>query len=167
MQWKVPTTVTVQISGEAAPKAAELENQTGEAAVTVSRRMRVLVSAPDNPDEFLITTEPDTQAEQYVPDDGPTTWNYSVTPRYTTSTAKVVIRAWIVYDANTKRELPVYQKVVMVKVPGLGECLKRLVEGDPDYWLKYGLPGGSGFIFLSGLVAGIWKWRAKRRNPKS
>jgi len=54
--------------------------------------------------------------------------------------------------------------VVNVHVPSLGECIKRLFEGDPDYWLKYGLPGGAGFIFVSGLVTGIWKWFARKRN---
>jgi len=165
MQWKVPTTVTVQISGERAPTPAKLENQNGQSTLKVARQMKVLVSAPDNPDEFLIAPESDTQLVQYVPEDGPTTWHFSVTPRYTTSNAKLVVQAWVVYDANTQQELPVYQQVVTVQIPSFGECVKRLLEGDPDYWLKYGLPGGGGFVFVSGLVVALWRWLAKRRKP--
>ena len=49
---------------------------------------------------------------------------------------------------NTQRELPVYKAAVDIHVPGLFECVKRLFEGDPVYWLKYGLPGGAGFVFV-------------------
>ncbi len=164
MLWKVPSTVTVQISGEKAPPPGPIENQTDQQAIRVARRMKVLVTAPDNPDEFTIAPESDTQLEQYVPEDGPTTWHFSVTPRYTATAQRLVVQAWVIYDANTQRELPVYRTVVNVHVPGLIECVKRLFEGDPDYWLKYGLPGGAGFIFLSGIATGLWKWIRKKKN---
>jgi hypothetical protein len=167
MLWKVPTTVTVQINGEKDTATAPIDNQSGQASIRVARHMKVLiVNAPQNPDEFTIAAEPDTQLEQYVPEDGPTTWHFSVTPRYTASSQKLMVRAWVIYDANTERELPVFTGTVDVHVPGLRESLKRLFEGDPDYWLKYGLPGGAGFVFFSGLVTGIWKWfgRKKGRN---
>ena len=164
MLWKVPSTVTVQILGEKAPPPGPIDNQTGQASIKVARHMKVLVSAPDDPDEFSIAPESDTQLEQYVPEDGPTTWHFSVTPRYTAKAQKLIVQAWVIYDANTERELPVYQAVVNVHVPSIGECVKRLFEGDPDYWLKYGLPGGAGFIFLSGVIAGLWKWLKKKRS---
>lgn len=67
-----------------------------------------------------------------------------------------------------QQELPVYTAVVDVHVPSLGECLKRLLEGNPDYWLKYGLPGGAGFAFLSGAISGLWKWlRRKKTNVEA
>jgi hypothetical protein len=164
MLWKVSSTVTVQIQGEKAGAAAPIDHQTDQGSIKVARHMKVLVSAPDNPDEFTIAPESDTQLEQYVPEDGPTVWHFDVTPRYTAKAQKLVVQAWVIYDANTQRELPVYRTVVNVHVPSLGECIKRLFEGDPDYWLKYGLPGGAGFIFVSGLVTGIWKWFARKRN---
>jgi hypothetical protein len=168
MLWKVQSTVTVQILGEKAPATGPIENQSGQATIKVSRHMKVLVSAPDNPDEFTIVPESDTQLEQYVPEDGTTTWHFGVTPRYTASAQKLVVQAWVIYDDNTQRELPVYSTVVNVHVPGVWECIKRLFEGDPDYWLKYGLPGGAGFIFISGIVTAIWKWarRKRRRTPQ-
>jgi len=163
----VPTTVTVQIHGEKDTAPSPIDDQSGQASIRVARQMKVLVSAPQNPDEFTITTESDTQVQQYVPEAGLTTWNFSVTPRYTATSQKLVVRAWVIYDANTSQELPVYTGTVNVHVPGLWECLKRLIEGDPDYWLKYGLPGGAGFIFISGLVAGLWKWLKRKKGQKT
>jgi hypothetical protein len=45
--------------------------------------------------------------------------------------------------------------------------LKRLIEGDSDYWLHYGLPGGGGFVFFSGIVTVLLKrasGKKKRHN---
>ena len=165
MLWKVPSTVTVRIDGEKDAASAPLQAQTGDASIKVSRHMKVLVSAPENPSEFVITPESDTTLVQYVPEDGPTTWHFSVTPRYTAKEQKLVVHAWVLYDAaNTQRELPVYNAVVNVHIPTLGECLKRMIQGDPDYWVKYGMPGGAGFIFVSGLVVGGWKWYQSRKK---
>lgn len=167
MQWKVSSSVTVVVGGEKADASSALPNATGSSTIKVSRQMKVIVFCPDNPDEFTIAAEPGTQDVQYVPEDGATTWNYSVTPRYTGKNQKVAIRAWVIYPGSTNadHELPVYTAVVNVGVPSLGECIKRLVEGDPDYWLKYGLPGGAGFVFLSGAVTGIWKWLRRKKRP--
>ena len=171
MQWKVPATVTVVVGGEKADTSSALPNANGSATIKVARQMRVIVFCPDNPDEFVIAPEPGTTEVQYVPEDGATTWNWSVTPRYTGRSQKIAIRAWVLYPGsqNAQHELPVYTAVVDVHVPSFGECVKRLVEGDPDYWLKYGLPGGAGFVFMSGAVAAIWKWLRKKKpgpDPK-
>lgn len=169
MLWKVPSTVTVQIQGENATPSGPLVNQTGEATIKVARRMKVLViNGPNNPDEFIIAPQPDTTPEQYVPEDGPTIWHFSVTPRYTEPSQDLVVQAWVLYDDNTQRQLlPVYSKPVDVHIPSFSECLKRLFEGDPVYWLNYGLPGGAGFVFVSGVVVGIWKWLSKKKKtPK-
>jgi len=168
MLWKVPSTVTVQIQGENATPSGPLVNQTGDATIKVARRMKVLVSnGPNNPDEFIIAPQADTTLEQYVPEDGPTIWHFSVTPRYTEPSQDLVVQAWVLYDDNTQRELlPVYSKPVDVHIPSLPECLKRLFEGDPVYWLNYGLPGGAGFVFVSGVVVGIWKWLRRKKTPK-
>jgi len=166
MQWKVPATVTVVVGGEAADTSSALPNANGSASIKVARQMRVMVICPDNPDEFVISPEPGTTEVQYVPEDGITTWNWSVTPRYTGKSQTIAIRAWVIYPGtqNAQRELPVYTAKVDVHVPSFGECLKRLVEGDPDYWLKYGLPGGAGFVFMSGAVAAVWKWLRRKKT---
>ena len=165
MLWKVPATVTVVVGGEKADTSSALPNATGSSPIKVARQMKVIVFCPDNPDEFIIAPEPGTQDVQYVPEDGTTTWNWSVTPRYTGKSKKVAIRAWVLEPGsqNAQHELPVYTAVVDVHVPSFGECVKRLFEGDPDYWLKYGLPGGAGFVFLSGSIAGIWKWLRRKK----
>jgi hypothetical protein len=165
MQWKVSSSVTVVVGGEKADASSALPNATGSSPIKVSRQMKVIVFCPDNPDEFTIAAEPGTQEVQYVPEDGATTWNYSVTPKYTGKNQKIAIRAWVIYpgSSNADHELPVYTAVVNVRVPSIGECIKRLVEGDPDYWVKYGLPGGAGFIFVSGIATGIWKWLRKKK----
>ena len=166
MQWKVPATVTVVVGGETADTSSALPNANGSATIKVARQMRVIVFCPDNPDEFVIAPEPGTTEVQYVPEDGTTTWNWSVTPRYTGKSQKIAVRAWVLYPGtqNAQRELPVYTAEVDVHVPSFGECLKRLVEGDPDYWLKYGLPGGAGFVFMSGAVAAAWKWFRRKKT---
>jgi hypothetical protein len=165
MKWKFSSTVTVVVGGEKADASSALPNATGSSTIKVSRQMKVIVFCPDNPDEFVIAAEPGTQDVQYVPEDGTTTWNYSVTPKYTGKNQKIAIRAWVIYPGSTNadHELPVYTAVVNVGVPSIGECIKRLVEGDPDYWLKYGLPGGAGFLFVSGAVTAIWKWLKKKK----
>lgn len=167
MTWKFSSTVTVVVGGEKADTSSALPSATGSSPIKVSRQMKVIVFCPDNPDEFAIAAEPGTTDVQYVPEDGTTTWNYSVTPKYTGKNQKVAIRAWVIYPGSTNadHELPVYTAVVNVGVPSIGECIKRLVEGDPDYWVKYGLPGGAGFIFVSGIATGIWKWLRKKKKP--
>lgn len=166
MLWKVPATVTVVVGGEKAGASSVLPNATSSTAIKVARQMRVIAFCPDNPDEFIIAPEPGTHDVQYVPEDGTTTWNWSVTPRYTGKSEKIAIRAWVIYPdtQNADHELPVYTALVDVHVPGFGECLKRLVEGDPDYWLKYGLPGGAGFVFISAAIAALRKWMRRKKD---
>ena len=168
MQWKVSSTVTVVVGGEKADTSSALPNATGSSPVKVSRQMKVIVFCPDNPDEFAIAAEPGTQDVQYVPEDGTTTWNYSVTPKYTGKNQKIAIRAWVIYPGSTNadHELPVYTAVVNVGVPSIGECIKRLVEGDPDYWVKYGLPGGAGFAALVTAYGVIRKWLRKKKTRR-
>ena len=100
MQWKVSSTVTVVVGGEKADTSSALPNATGSSPIKVSRQMKVIVFCPDNPDEFAIAAEPGTQDVQYVPEDGTTTWNYSVTPKYTGKNQKVAIRAWVIYPGS-------------------------------------------------------------------
>lgn len=163
MKWKVASTVSVVVNGAPAAASTPLPGQTVQAPVKVSRQMRVIVSCPDNPDEFTIAPESGTQEVQFVPEDGATTWNYSVTPRYTGPNRHLRIQVWVVYATEQPRQIEVYNAAVAVHVPGFGESLKRLVEGDPDYWLKYGLPGGAGFVFVSGAIAGLRRLLKKKQ----
>jgi hypothetical protein len=167
MLWKVASTVTVVIQGPQAPASTSLRNATGSATIKVSDRMKVVISCPDNPDEFSIDREQGTDEIQFVPPDGSTTWNWSVTPKYTGRSQKLSIAAWVLYpgqDDKVLRALPVYSATVDVDVPGFGESFKRLLEGDPDYWLHYGLPGGGGFIFFAGVVGAILKRNSNRKK---
>jgi hypothetical protein len=167
MFWKESSTVTVRIEGPHASASSALPNSTGSGAVKVADRMKVVLSCPENPDDFTITTQEGTDEVQFVPADGYTTWNWSVTPKYTGRSKKLSVNAWVLFpgpDEKVRLELPVYTANIDVHVPGLGESLKRLFEGDPDYWLRYGLPGGGGFIFVAGAFAGLRKWLASRKN---
>jgi len=90
-------------------------------------------------------------------------------PKYTGTNQKIKIQAWVVYSDkdNIERELPVYGAVVDVHVPGFLECVKRLAEGNAEYWLTYGLPGGGGFIFVSGVLIAVLKRRSAKKAPAS
>ncbi len=167
MFWKVSSTVTVRIEGPRATASSALPDASGSGTVKVSDRMKVILSCPDNPDEFTIARQEGTDDIQFVPADSYTSWNWSVTPKYTGPRQKLSIKAWVLYpgsDEKVRLELPVYTANIDVHVPGLGESLKRLFEGDPDYWLRYGLPGGGGFIFVAGVLAGLRKWAANRKS---
>jgi hypothetical protein len=165
MEWKIPSTVTVTVSGErAAPEP--LEGASGQAKIKVARKMIVRIFSPDAPDEFTFTPEGGTQEERYVPEDGTTTWQWAVTPNYTAKQQTIVIRAWVVFSDknNVQQELPVYTAPVQIQLK-LGTVLLRLIELDPNYWLKYGLPGGGGFVFVSGILIGFRSWWNKRKKP--
>jgi hypothetical protein len=168
MDWSIPSTVTVTIDGEAAPPTP-LPGETGEAAIKVARDMTVQLSCPDHPDEFTFTPEPGTTPRQHVFADGTATWNWSVTPKYTGTQRKIKIQAWVVYSDkdknNIERELPVYDTAVDVHLPEFSECVKRLLEGNVEYWLHYGLPGGAGFVFASGVLTGLWKLLSNGKKP--
>lgn len=165
MLWKETSTVSVVIQGPQAPASSGLAGATGTGQLKVSNRMRVVVSSPDNPDEFTIAPESGTTEVQFVPENASTTWNWSVTPKYTGRSQSLQVQAWVLYPGEGDKillQLPVYTSAVNVNVPGFGEALKRLVEGDPDYWLKYGLPGGGGFVFVAGVIG----WFFKRKSGK-
>ena len=165
MFWKEASTVSVVIQGPEAPASSGLENPTETAPLKISNRMQVKLSSPDNPDEFTITPEAGTTDVQFVPTNGSTTWSWSVTPKYTGSSQRLQVSAWVLYPGEGDQillRLPVYTSSVNVHVPGFGEAMKRLIEGDPDYWLKYGLPGGGGFVFVAGVIG----WFFKRKSGK-
>jgi hypothetical protein len=165
MLWKEASTVSVVILGPQAPASSGLAGATGTGQLKVSNRMRVVVSSPNNPDEFAIAPEGGTTEIQFVPTNGSTTWSWSVTPKYTGRSQRLQVQAWVLYPGQDDKillQLPVYTSNVNVNVPGFGEAMKRLVEGDPDYWLKYGLPGGGGFVFVAGVIG----WLFKRKSGK-
>jgi hypothetical protein len=165
MLWKEASTVSVAIQGPQAPASSGLAGATGTGQLKVSNRMRVVVSSPDNPDEFAIAPEGGTTEIQFVPTNGSTTWSWSVIPKYTGRSQRLQVQAWVLYPGQDDKillQLPVYTSAVNVNVPGFAEAMKRLVEGDPDYWLKYGLPGGGGFVFVAGVIG----WFFKRKSDK-
>ena len=157
------TTVSVVVHG--------YENVSGpepmgaqSAALKVSQRMRVVLSAEENPNEFKI--EPDgTEDVQLVPIDGTARWQWKVTPKEPATDQKLTIRALLVYPNDPNKadvEITSYTAEVSVQVGSLWEWAKYLFWNDPVGLLKYLLPGGAGFAFVAGLV--VWWW--KRRHPE-
>jgi hypothetical protein len=134
------------------------------AALKVSQRMRVVLSAEENPNEFKI--EPDgTEEVQLVPIDGTARWQWKVTPKEPATDQKLTIRALLVYPNDPNKaavEITSYTAEVSVQVGSLWEWAKYLFWNDPVALLKYLLPGGAGFAFVAGLV--VWWW--KRRHPE-
>jgi hypothetical protein len=133
-------------------------------ALKVSQRMRVVLTAEENPDEFKI--EPgETDDVQLVPIDGTATWRWKVTPKEPAVDQKLTIRALLVYpDDPTKPDVQItsYTAEISVQVGSAWEWAKYLFWNDPISLLKYLLPGGAGFAFIAGLVT--WWW--KRRHPE-
>jgi hypothetical protein len=134
------------------------------AALKVSQRMRVVLSAEENPNEFKI--EPDgTEDVQLVPIDGTARWQWKVTPKEPAKDQKLTIRALLVYPNDPNKaavEITSYTAEVSVQVGSVWEWTKYLFWNDPVGLVKYLLPGGAGFAFVAGLV--VWWW--KRRHPE-
>lgn len=129
----------------------------------VSQRMRVTLSAEENPNEFKIERD-GTDDVQLVPIDGTARWQWKVTPKEPATDQKLTIRALLVYpDDPNKADVQItsYTAEISVQVGSLWEWMKYLFWNDPVGLLKYVLPGGAGFAFVAGLVA--WWW--KRRHP--
>jgi len=162
LYWREAATVTVEIAGPKGP-ANDLQNSAGSAPLKVSDFMKVELTCPDDPDEFTIA--PTTKPVQFIAFNGSNRWTWTVTPRYTTSKPEnLVITAWVLYqpDETVSRPILSYRTAVRIHVPTVGEAVKKLIEGDPEYWLRYGLPGGSGFIFIAGCLA----WLRQRSKKK-
>jgi hypothetical protein len=157
------TTVSVVVHGYEdvrGPVAPEAQS----ASLKVSQRMRVVLSADENPNEFKIERE-GTEEEQLVPIDGTARWQWRVTPKEPAKDQKLTIRALLVYpnDPNkTALEVTSYTAEVSVQVGSVWEWAKYLFWNDPVGLAKYSLPGGAGFAFAAGLV--VWWW--KRRHPE-
>ena len=168
MKWKEGSTVSVVLHGYQSVGGAAPADQTGSGELKVSDRMKVVLTDPENPDEFSIAKQQGTEDIQFVPENGTATWNWSVTPNYTAKgPQKLVISAWVIYPDGGDRvsqQLPVYQAAVNVRVPEFSDIVRRMVEGDPEYWVKYGLPGGSGFLFVAGFVTWLLQRRSKREK---
>jgi hypothetical protein len=134
------------------------------ASLKVSQRMRVVLSAEENPNEFKI--EPDgTEDVQLVPIDGTARWQWRVTPKEPAKDQKLTIRALLVYPNDPNKaavEITSYTAEVSVQVGSVWEWAKYLFWNDPVGLVKYLLPGGAGFAFVAGLV--VWWW--KRRHPE-
>ena len=134
------------------------------AALKVSQRMRVVLSAEENPNEFKIESD-GTKDVQLVPIDGTARWQWKVTPKEPAKDQKLTIRALLVYPNDPNKaavEITSYTAEVSVQVGSVWEWAKYLLWNDPIGLVKYLLPGGAGFAFVAGLV--VWWW--KRRHPE-
>jgi hypothetical protein len=157
------TTVSVVVHGYE-DVSGPLPAGAQSAALKVSQRMRVVLSAEENPNEFKI--EPDGMEDvQLVPIDGTARWQWKVTPKEPATDQKLTIRALLVYPNDPNKaavEITSYTAEVSVQVGSLWEWTKYLFWNDPVGLLKYLLPGGAGFAFVAGLV--VWWW--KRKHPE-
>lgn len=157
------TTVSVVVHGYE-DVSGPVPAGTQSAALKVSQRMRVVLNADENPDEFKI--EPDgTEEVQLVPIDGTARWQWKVTPKEPAEDQKLTIRALLVYPNDPSKaavEITSYTAEVSVQVGSVWEWAKYLFWNDPVGLVKYLLPGGAGFAFVAGLV--VWWW--KRRHPE-
>lgn len=64
-------------------------------------------------------------------------------------------------------ELPSASRIVRVRVETVQERLHDVwddIQTDPKKWLHYGLPGGGGFVMVSGFIA--WLKRSRKGTPK-
>ena len=157
------TTVSVVVHGYEDVNG-QVQAGAQSAALKVSQRMRVTLSAEENPDEFKIERD-GTDEVQLVPIDGTARWQWKVTPKEPAADQKLTIRALLVYpDDPNKADVQItsYTAEISVQVGSLWEWIKYLFWNDPVGLLKYLLPGGAGFAFVAGLVA--WWW--KRRHPE-
>jgi hypothetical protein len=137
---------------------------TQSAALKVSQRMRVVLSADENPNEFKIE-QGGTEEVQLVPIDGTARWRWKVTPKEPAKDQKLTIRALLVYPNDPNKaavEITSYTAEVSVQVGSVWEWAKYLFWNDPIGVAKYLLPGGAGFAFVAGLV--VWWW--KRGHPE-
>jgi hypothetical protein len=132
------TTVSVVVHGYedvSGPVSAGAQS----AALKVSQRMRVVLSAEGNPDEFKI--QPDgTEDVQLVPIDGTARWQWKVTPKEPATNQKLTIRALLVYPDDPNKanvEITSYTAEVSVQVGSLWEWIKYLFWNDPVGLLKY------------------------------
>src|SRR5260370_26841212 len=124
------------------------------AALKVSQRLRVVLSAEENPNEFKIVPD-GTEDVQLVPIDGTARWQWKVTPKEPATDQKLTIRALLVYPNDPNKadvEITSYTAEVSVQLGSLWEWAKYLFWNDPVGLLKYLLPGGAGFAFVAGGV---------------
>src|SRR5260370_22037299 len=151
------TTVSVVVHGYQ-DVSGPVPEGSQSAALKVSQRMRVVLSAEENPNEFKI--EPDvTEDVQLVPIDGTARWQWKVTPKEPATDQKLTIRALLVYPNDPNKaavEITSYTAEVSVQLGSLWEWAKYLFWNDPVGLLKYLLPGGAGFAFVAGAVGGGW-----------
>ena len=169
MQAQQPSAVTVKIHGyQDASGWQPMPGATGNGNLKVSSRMKVELIAPLNPAEFTITPQ-NSEAVQFVPNDGAATWMWNVTPAYKATDQKLEIRVSLVYQVpGSTLEEPLDDQYypVTVDVQKLSVANEHDFQKDPVGWLKYMLPGGSGWGALAALVTslgGLAWWKRKKK----
>jgi hypothetical protein len=172
MQAQQPSMVTVKIHGYQDTEGWQpMLGVTGTGALKVSSRMKVELLAPLNPAEFTIAPQ-DNQAIKFVPNDGSATWMWSVTPAYKATGQKLEIRVSLEYQqqgSSLEEALEDTYYTVNVDVQGLSTVISHDFQKHPIEWLKYMLPGGSGWGALAALIASLGGWYAwwKKKTKKA
>jgi hypothetical protein len=162
------------------PAAAQAAAAQQPQPLAVSTWMRVSLTQPDNPGTFEIT--PAIGPCLFVSMAAPTPWTFQVKPLHGGGDKSLVFTAYVVYgdDADScpennpaTIELPTNRQTVHIQEVSM-KVLKQQAEDsfwqDPVGWfkkaskaVKWGLPGGAGFIAISSFIA--W-WKKRRQPPK-
>jgi len=172
MQAQQASMVTVKIHGyQDATGWQPMLGVTGTGTLKVSSRMKVELLAPLNPAEFTVTPQDD-QAIKFVPNDGAATWMWSVIPAYKAKGQKLEIRVSLEYQqqgSSLEEDLEDTYYTVNVDVQGLSTVISHDFQKHPIEWLKYMLPGGSGWGALAALIASLGGWYAwwKKKTKKA
>ncbi len=165
-----PSTVVVRIHGFEDKILHVLQDRTGSGELTVSEKMKVVLTAPDNPDEF--TFPPKSDETKIIPVDAYQEWTWEVTPKHKATQQKLQIQVYLVYQnaKGTDEEIldePVYP--VDVDVEAISKTVKQKFQEDPIAWLKELLPEGKIYKALAGIFTtlGIGAWIKKRLDKGS
>lgn len=168
MKAQIPASISVRIHGfQDVAGAQALLGATGNDTLKVSSYMKVELLAPLNPGEFTIAPM-NSDAVQFVPNDGSATWNWNVTPAYEARNQKLEIRVSLVYkrpDTTLEDILEDKTYTVNVQVQKLTTTMWEDFQKDPIAFIKYIAPGGAGWAALAALITSLggFAWWKKKR----
>jgi hypothetical protein len=165
------STVTVIVHGYKDPNPHVLANVSGTVNSTLKVSDTMEVDLVGSPTEFTITPQA-TQATQFVPIDGYSTWIWSVTPINKASAQQLTIKVSLIPDATSglpAQPLAETPYVVNVNVESLWSVLSDRWHQDPMKAIEYILPGGAGWAALGTLLTtlGVGTWLRNKLNKPS
>ena len=139
----------------------------------ISPYMRIVLNQTANPGTFEI--KPADNDCKFVSMDADTTWVFNVKPLLPGKDRTLDFAAYVVYgtgDGTCRPEnlktIDILTQTETVSISALTwpEFIQKVTVdflSDPGSWFKFILPGGAGFITISGLIA----WWKKRKAAKA